>query len=87
MKVINDKPKKCGVMDGFSKPRLINNDGVAYYLGPALLSLWLICNGRRSLKDLMKLMSKNDNEMEYTHASIKEALDLLQTKKLIMYSR
>jgi hypothetical protein len=78
-------PKKCGTINGFMRNSLTNRDNVTYNMGSSLLNLWRICDGKRTLSDLTKMMSEEHTEAGYAPASIKEMLDLLETKKLINY--
>ncbi len=77
------KPRKCGVMEGFMDKCLISGDNKKYYMGRIILGLWQKCDGNRTVDDLAKLMSENNNETEYTPTVIAEMIDLLETKKLI----
>jgi len=86
LKNMYDKPKKCGIMEGFMNKRLTNEDNTTYYMGRAILNLWQKCDGNRTLDDLVKLMSEENTETEYTTPLIKEMLDLLETRKLITYT-
>jgi hypothetical protein len=65
---------------------LTNKDNITYHIGSGILSLWRRCDGKRTLKDLTKLMSEEYTESGHTQASIQEMLDLLETKSLISYS-
>lgn len=86
MKNTHDKPKKCGIMEGFMNKCLTNEDNTLYHIGPIILNLWQKCDGRRTLRDLTKLMSEENTETEYTAASIEGMLDLLEARKLITYT-
>jgi len=64
---------------------LTNEDNITYRMGSGILSLWRRCDGKRNLEDLTKLMSEEHTGSGHTQASIQEMLDLLETKRLIIY--
>ena len=72
-------------MNGFLLNTLTNRDNVTYRIGTSIMELWRICDGKRTLSDLTKRMSEDHTPAGYAPASIQEMLDLLETKRLIIY--